>query len=250
MKRIWPAVLFSVLVASQGFSQAAGGYSRQATVSEAAGKIHFSTNSPRPLTQILEAFSQKFGWVVSYEDPQFTAPQDLASAPSDNSPRLPGGHDFAVDVPANAPNEEKTLLAVIAAYNQSKNPGRFELRKLPSGGFSIAGIAAYDDKGKISPQQVPLDIPITLPSQQRTLGETVNAILQEVSAHNHIQFTLAVAPTSVLDHTNVTIGGNAVQARELLRQSLSEAQVKMYWRLIFDPTSKGYFLDIHTVHTK
>jgi hypothetical protein len=249
MKRIWPAVLFSVLVVSQGFSQA-GQSSREATVSESAGKIHFSANSPRPLLQILEAFSQKFGWVVSYEDPQFTAPQDLVRGQGDNSLQLPSGHDFAVDVATNAPDEEKTLGAVIAAYNQSKNPGRFELRKLPSEGFSIAGTAAYDDKGKISAQQAPFDIPITLPSQARKLGETVNAILQEVSTRSHTQFTLAVAPNSLLENTNVTIGGNAVQARELLRQSLSAEKVKMYWRLIFDPTSKGYFLDIHTVHTK
>jgi len=250
MKRIWPAVLFSVLVVSQAFSQA-GQSSRQATVSESAGKIHFSANSPRPLMQILEAFWQKFGWVVSYEDPQFTAPQDLSAAgQGDNSTQLPNGHDFAVDVAANAPDEEKTLGAVIAAYNQSKNPGRFELRKLPSEGFSIAGTAAYDNNGKISPQQVPFDIPITLPSQERKLGETVNAILQEVSNRSHIQFTLAVAPNSLLDNTKVTIGGNPVPARELLRQSLSAGQVKMYWRLIFDPTSKGYFLDIHTIRPK
>jgi hypothetical protein len=48
----------------------------------------------------------------------------------------------------------------------------------------------------------------------------------------------------------VKVGGTKVSARELLLQILSQLQGNFYWRLLFDPNSKGYVLDLHLMHPK
>ena len=225
-------------------------YLRQPTVSESEGAVHITANSPRPLAQVLDALRQKYKWVVSYEDPQFTAAQDLTTAPGNGDERiqLPNGGSFSVDFPATNPDEEKTVRAVVDAYNHSKNPGRFELRRIPQGDFYVVGIGANDDKGRISSQQVVFDTPITIAAEDKSIAETLNAICQQISSQAHVQVTVGVSPRSLLEHTNVKIGGKALPARDLLVQALAAIHKTVYWHLLFDPNSKGYYLDIHSAH--
>ncbi|HKH98949.1 MAG TPA: hypothetical protein VJ999_07565 [Candidatus Sulfotelmatobacter sp.] len=210
--------------------------------------VHITANSPRPLAQILDALQVKYKWIVSYEDPQFTSQQDIVTVTGagDTQMQLPSGGSFSADFSAAAPDEEKTLRSMVDSYNHSKNPGRFEVKKTAQGTFYLVGTAATDDKGHISPQQAVFDLPITVPAEDRTITETLNLICQEISNHTHIQVTVGVTPRSLLDHTNVKVGGNAVAARDLLLQSLAEVRTHPYWRLLFDPNSKGYYLDIHS----
>jgi hypothetical protein len=238
-----------VLAALQSFSQTtqnAGHYLRDAAISQDAGSVHIQANSPRPLAQVLDALHRKYGWTIDYEDPQYLSPMDTTDAPSDaSSPRLPSGGSFGVEFPASSLDEEKTLRLVVDFYNQSKNPGRFELRRSAPDRFHVVGIAARDEKGAVSPQPVLLDSPVTLPIDERSITETVNLICQEITAQSHSPVTIGVSPRSVLDHSAVKVGGTKVSARDLLLQALTASHHNIYWRLLFDPASKGYFLDMH-----
>jgi|HubBroStandDraft_6_1064221.scaffolds.fasta_scaffold93983_3 hypothetical protein len=268
MNFIHRAVLLSGLLAGQAFSQtapaaqapapapapvpaqapAASPYSRQATIFESAGMVHISANSPRPLEQILNALQVKYKWIVSYEDPQFTAQQDLTASPTDPHMQLPSGGSFAVDVSGAEPDQEKTLKAIVDSYNHSKNPGRFEVRKTTDGRFYVAGVAATDDKGKISAQPPVFDTPITIPAEERTITETLTLICKEISTRSHVPVVIGVSPRSLLEHATVKIGGNAVSARDLMVQSLADVRTHPYWRLLYDPNTKGYYLDLHSSH--
>jgi hypothetical protein len=244
------AMTLSMFVSIQALSQTTPGvrpYLKEATISQTSGTVHIEANSPRPLAQVLDALRQKYGWVVDYEDPQYVSSVDVLPAP-DNDPQsqLPGGGSFSVDFPAAAPDPEKTLRLVVDSYNRSKNPGRFDLRGNGQSGFFVVGTSARDEKGGISPQQVLFDIPVTLPVAERTITDTVNLICQQMSAQSHIAVTLGVSPRSLLDRTTVKVGGTKVPARELLLQSLMATHHSLYWRFLFDPGSKGYFLSIHS----
>jgi hypothetical protein len=236
---------------------AANPYQREASISQTEGTIHVSANSPRPLAQILDALRQKYGWLVDYEDPQYVSQLDIVERPGPNETILsfPGGGTFVVDVPAGAsasapPVEDKTLRLIVDAYNQSSNPGRFELRKNEDGSSSIVGVGARDENGKISRQGPLFDLPVTLPTEERSASETVTLICQKITEHSHVQITLGVTPRNLIDYKNVKVGGAKAQARTLLSQTLESTGHTMYWRLLFDPKSKGYFLDVHAVHGK
>lgn len=238
-------------LALQGFAQTVSGpapYAREAAISQTASTIHIAANSPRPLEQTLDALRQKYGWVVDYEDPQYVSHSDFIEVPGDPSHnQVPSGGSFSVDFPAAAPDEEKTLRLILDAYNHSKNPGQFELRKNAQGAFFVVGTAAHDEKGAMAQQQAPFDLLVTIPNQERTITETINLICKALVQQNHTEITLGVNPRALIANTPVKVGGTKVPARELLLQSLAGVQRKTYWYLLFDPSSKGYYLDIHAI---
>jgi len=218
---------------------------KRATISENAGTTVITANSPRPLAQALDALQQKYGWLVGYEDPQFLSKSDLAEPATPGSQILPAGSRFTAEFPSTVSDEEKILQTVVDAYNSSENPGRFELRKTKQGNFSMVGTQAKNAQGHITPQRPVLDAPITLLPRQRTATDTINLISRRIAEQRGVKITLGVSPRNLLDHNNVKVSGTKVPARELLLQVLSSLRGTFYWRLLFDPNSKGYFLDIH-----
>jgi hypothetical protein len=245
-------------LAGTTFGQAA--YSKQATISESAGKIQLAANDSRPLTQALDALQQKYGWRVNYEDPQYTSKLDVIEAKGlqdkssyPNGPhRVPSGAAFSADLgpvpPANASlDEKKTLQLLIDSYNRSSNPGRFELREDPTEQvFNVVGTSAHDNQGRISPQQVVLDLPISIDAQDRSFSDTIDLICQKVSEKSHITLDFGVHPLG-LDQVHVTAGGKDLAARSILLRALASTGRKLCWRLLFDPDSGKYFLNVQLV---
>lgn len=236
---------------------AANPYLSEASITQSESTIHIIANSARPLAQVLDALRQKYGWVVDYEDPQYLSKADIVERPGlrGASLSLPAGGTFSVDVPPGIPAtapppEDKTLQLILDAYNQSKNPGRFALRKNEDGSYALAGIGAQDEKGKIVPQAVLFDQPITLPKKERTVTENLQLICQKIAELSHVQINVGVTPRVLMDHKNVMVGGTKAQARTLLLSTLESTGHAMYWRLFFDPKSKSYSLSIHVVHAQ
>ncbi len=242
--------------------RAQGSYSKQATISESAGKIRLVANDSRPLAQALDALQQKYGWRVNYEDPQYISKldviepkgtQDKSSHP-DGQHRVPAGGNFVVEfaggpAPNAVPDEQKTLQLLIDAYDRSDNPGRFELRKdkdRQEPVFDVIGTAAHDSQGKIAQQQVLLDALITLAPQERTFSDTIDLICQDIADKSHVKITLGIHPLG-LDRTNVTVGGKELAARSYLFRAMDSTSRKLVWRLLYDPESDSYFLNIHQV---
>jgi len=233
------------------FSQTAApreAYLKDAAISENAGTVRIVANSPRPLEQVLDALQRRYGWVVNYEDPQYVATADYVENAGAEHSRIPAGRSFSIEFPSGAA-EEKILRLVVDAYNKSTNPGHFEVRQLADASFDIVGTEAQDEKGKMFAQQIPLDVSVTLPSEERPINETVDQICQEVTKQLHYDFNLGISPRSFLLRTTAKIGGTNKSAREFLTQSLTATHQRLYWRLLFDPNTKTYLLNLHAVHS-
>jgi hypothetical protein len=248
MKR---ALILTLLVGFQGHSQttAPEQYWKQAKVSETNGNVQIQVNSPRPITQVLEALQEKYRWVVNYEDPQFTAAVDQVEQPGTNGKLiLPTGGKFEVEFPAKSPDEEKTLRSLVDSYNRSKNPGRFELRTANSL-FYIVGTGAHDNKGAIANQTVVLDLPVTPSAEEHTITDALNEICEQISAQSHITVIVGISPRNVLDHNSVKLSATKAPAREVIQQCFEASHHKLYWRLLYDASSERYLLNIHSVRS-
>jgi len=244
------ALFFLILLVSlRAFSQASTpreAYLKDAAISENARMVRIVANSPRPLEQALDALQRKYGWFVNYEDPQYVAPADyIENADSDHS-RVPAGRTFSVEFPSGSA-EEKVLRLIVDAYNKSGNPGHFEVRQLADETFDIVGTQAHDEKGRTLAQQIPLDLSVTLPTDERPINETVDRICEEVTKQLHYDLNVGISPRSFLLRTTAKIGGTNKPAREFLTQSLTATRQRLYWRLLFDPNSKTYLLNLHAV---
>ena len=241
--------LFAILplqALAQNTAQDPAPYLREAVVTETAATVRITANSPRPLLQIVEALQRKYGWVIGYEDPRYIARLDVVALPGGES--QPAGGVFKVEFAASAPQQENVLRQVLDSYNESKNPGRFELRRTGDGEFYIAGVGARNAMGAISAQHPLLDLPLTVDARERTITETINLICRQIALKSHIKITLGVSPASLLMYNTAKIGGTKMPARDLLLQCMRATHRNLYWRLLFNPTSKSYFLDIHSAH--
>jgi hypothetical protein len=219
-------------------------YTKEALITETAGTVRITANSPRPLEQVLDALQRKYGWVINYEDPQYVSAVDVVKA-ADEDAQVPAGGSFTFEFPGAAPNEERVLQQLVESYNKSKNPGHFELRHTDDGMFNVVGIAGHGEKGEIVQQQAPLDFPLSLANQEQSIDGVVNRICAEVSKKSRSNVVLAISPRKILSQNRVVVGGKKVAARELLAKGLVAAHGKIYWRLLFDPNSKSYYLDLH-----
>lgn len=218
--------------------------------------FHVAAKPPRPLEHAIDEIRLKYGWVVSYEDPQYLSPKDVVESAAPKGMEdakvimVPAGETFNFDLPAlkspdEAPPAEESLKRMVEAYNHSGGPGQFELRNGADGAFSIVGVAARDEKGTVSPQKILLDTVLTIPADKRTIDETLDILCRKLTDATHIPVTMGITPRNLLEHTYVSAGGTNLSARILLAQALAAAGRPMYWRLLFDPNSKGYVLNIH-----
>jgi hypothetical protein len=252
--------IFFLFCCSAGTTYGQGPYSEQATILETSGKIQLVANDSRPLAQALNALQQKYGWRVNYEDPQYASKLDVIDAKGlqDKSPspngqrRVPSGGSLVAELgaaPASnvVPDEKKTLQALIDSYNRSSNPGRFELREnLTEQVFDVVGTAAHDNQGRISQQQVLLDLPITIDSQERSFSDTLDLVCQKIAEKSHITISFGVHPLG-LDRVPVTVGGKDLTGRSFLLRAMGSTGRKLCWRLLFDPDSGSYFLNVQQV---
>jgi len=210
-------------------------------------------SGPRPLQQALGALRLKYNGAVSYEEPQYLSARALVEDPHTKGSFIPASKPFSVEIPpvqsaTDAPAQEKSLQVIVDAYNHSGNPGQFEVRKTEGKAISVVGVAAIDDKGAFSPQKPLLDSPIIIPAKERTIADTVDLLCQQLTDATHIPLSVGISPRSLVDHTNVHLGGDKTSARTILAQALAASTAPLYWQLVYDPNSKGYVLNIHSVH--
>jgi hypothetical protein len=245
--KLTACIFFTAVLFPSAYTPAAqekAAYLKQAELVEKGDTVQIVANSPRPLLQVLDALLQKYGWVVDYEDPQFTSAPDLRQSPDKQT--LPAGGRFVVEFPARNP-EEKILQSVLDAYNKSENPGKYELRKSADNHFAAVGTQARDAKGRLAHQESAFDTVITIPAENRSISATLDLICRAIAEKQKIPITLGVIPRHLADLTQVKAGGTKVPARDLLRQSLAVPNRQLYWQLLFDPGSKGYWLNVHAI---
>jgi len=219
--------------------------------------VHLNAGGPRPLLQAIDALQQKYGWVVDYEDPQYSAAvagaANRPSPPNRRRANMVGNSENAFSVqfnvgptPDSRPDEATVLTTVIDAYNQSGGVAEFKLLSEHGAGFAVVGIGVRDvNNNEIASQQPVLDSPISLASERRSAGETIALICRKVSQASRVP--ISVNPAENLDgNAGVVVGGSSVPARTLLSHALLSRGEKLYWRLIYDAGGKNYVLSIQS----
>jgi hypothetical protein len=203
----------------------------------------------QPLCQAMTAIGQEYGWAVHYEAPPYQGKHDLmdstnpmyrAAHPDAMVDLGPAGGAFQSTYPESPSMwgppamEQQVLEKVVSDYNQSGNPGHFVVRRLSHGSFDVIGDAIHDDSGANIPISPVLDTPINLPRVARTRLDTVEALLQALSAKVGIRMYIYEAPVNVLSRESTVIGASA-PARDLLMQALDGSRLKWVWILTYHP---------------
>jgi len=235
-------------------------YLDRAVISQTGDTVHIFANAPRPLAQALDALERKYWWKVSYEDPCYTSdldlvdnidPQYLKGHPGARAP-VPSGGAFNVDFPSGPtpdkpPDEYSTLKAVVDAYNDSGNPGRFELRSDGKGNFDVVGVAAHDKGGRVVRQKPVLDLSITVAPRQTNAKDAIDLIRQALARQIGTRVLDGAWGSQFVNEVTVMVGGEEEPARTVLWRTLSAISPndgQLRWRLFWDPESAEYWLNV------
>jgi hypothetical protein len=222
--------------------------------------VKLSVDDPRPLAEAVKQLQEKYGWVITYEDPRLINESDLLDEtdpkyrqahPGGMRALTPkGGHleiSYFVSPATGKPENPKALLQMLLnTYATSANPGRFELKQTGQI-FHIIPAQAKDIRGRWVHQASILDIPITFPEKERSVYETLETITRALSSATQVRVVVGTIPLNLFVRRHTTQSASSEPAREALIRTLESTNQKFSWRLLYDPGMKMLVLNVRSV---
>lgn len=214
-------------------------------------------DEPRPLWFALDQLENVIHFPVNYEDPPWASASDLQTI---TPPRCPTcqtigprtGHVTAsIEKPlAGTASEADALFDVnllLISYRLNSLSGEFQTEQA-NGMIYVTPTTVRGADGVIRPVTSPLLTKITIPYDRGRVTETVQAILNAVTAATGLRFGIGGIPFLPPDMANFS--ATNITARDALANLFSQASaLPITYRLIFDPdpTPKkfDYIINIH-----
>jgi len=229
-------------------------------------RITLSVRDARPLAKAILTLEAQYGCIITYEDPRYAYPDDIADVteqvrrdldkyPPGRAPKVlvPKGGELTFQYDANSQLSSpldpavvvRQLLAVQAA---SPNAGTFRMEK----GENIIHViptAIKDRSGKPRPNKSVLDALITLPDKERTGLQTLEDLCAAIGRTMQVRVIVGTIPEGLFLRHKDKYGVTDQKARNVLIH-LFEATGqgrRLSWQMFYGPGTKMYVLNIHTV---
>jgi hypothetical protein len=221
-------------------------------ISRNGNQITMQATSNRPMSLATTGISEEYGYKLDYEDPIFISaaettnvatPEWIAIHPQKRELLIPLGGSFEVRFSeefnvAGELNKGEIVSKTVSTYNESGLSGRFTVIEESSHDFAVVGLSS-DQK-----QSPFLGTRISIPKAQRDGAATLKLILDTVSSKTGIPYVIGSRPTRLLKATNVTVGGDDLIARDLIRQILDETGRSLRWLMLYEPTYNTYHFNL------
>jgi hypothetical protein len=246
--------LLSLVTSAQSAGRAK--FSDHARLQHGDSVVTVTANDSIPLLQAIAELRLEYGWQINWESaPGYshfdvvddTDPRWRAGHPGEKGVTRPAGGLFTGTFPepkdpSDAGAERESLTRLIDEYNATDNPGKYVLRVDPDGQLTIVGTRVKDEAGALQKIAPLLDTPVVLPHALRSVDETIRSILGALQSVTGKKVILATASSSLFMTTQVTMGGDKVAARELLKQAFASTKRPLQYDLSFDPDVPIYVL--------
>jgi hypothetical protein len=216
-----------------------------------SGEVAVSVTASRPLYFTLLALCERYGWIVDYEDPVYSAresrdatdPHWRQEHPDGTGFFEPAGGKFVAalgKVDERNPDQQGLLVAMIQQYNSSANPGVFRLIRTARGRWVVSG-QSRSGPGSLTGGM--FDVAIKPDSRREVVSEALQKLENECSAAG-VPLQMGTVPRNAISQSFVEGFGGALSCREQLGRILSAVQYSLTYDLLYDIGSHGYFLNI------
>jgi len=223
-----------------------------------------SVDDPRPIAAVLQVLENKYGYAITYEDPEFTNSQDIKDATSEvaakhagrsNGKRIlipkGGAFQFRYNVENGKPQEDATTLLrrMVTEYgNLGHSTFTVQTREARNKTeWHVVPAKVHDESGMLTDYSALLDRVISIPSKERSALEMLGEICQQLTLVSGRRVGVGNVPTNPLISYHAELEASNESARDALTKLLSRFQNQLVWQLFFDPGLKWYILNIHLV---
>jgi hypothetical protein len=254
---IWLRALATLCVVVSVLAFAAP--ARGALQTKTAQIIIDDEHNTRPLATAVRELEERYGWIITFEEapPEFDLLDITASVRKDYDPTKPQLKiltrraiplRFIYNVPDQTPRSDpmSVLPALLKAYELSGNQGKFRI--IQTGAvFHVVPTMSENAQGIPTPRSSRLDVRIDVEPGEKTVLQTVRAILRAVSSLTGTNVLIGTVPTNLFSQTTVREAARDESARDVLMRTLAATKRTMSWQLFCSASPKVCALNIHTV---
>ncbi len=228
-------------------------------------KVNLSVQDGRPLAKAIETLEAKYGWVITYEDPRYVHLSEIAdvtemvrnplhkSTPGSEATRVlvPKGGALVIDYDVMSDtglpvDREAVIQQLLEANSVYGNAGSFRLERKGQV-LHVIPTAAKSSTGKLAAQESVLDTVISLPAEERSAMQTLDAICAAVSQATKTQVVVGMVPLNRFFQHRDQEGATSETARDVLLKLLERTGTNLSWQLFYEPGIRMYALNIHQV---
>ena len=204
--------------------------------------VSVAVNDPRPLASAIQEIERQLGLVITYEEVPWVYPPDVVDVTA--SVRRDGNSSQRVVIPRGGPfvcsgslsgetseSQAALLEGVLEQYHAQGYPGRFSLKRTGDR-FHVVVSQRRDAKGVFEIVRPMLDVPVTIPTRDRTVATMIQAIVQQVRDNTGGKVYLGLLPMNVLARARVADGAEGESARAVLARTLAAVPRKTSWQLL------------------
>jgi len=223
-----------------------------------------AVNSGRPLASVIKEFEDRYGWIVTYEDPRYSYQKDLKDVTEAvRNPASTNVSGLRVVVPkagplvvsfvrpspdAGASQVLEVVRSLVQNHNGSGYPGVFEAISADDLIHVVPTQVVARDGGIASNSSV-LDVSMSLPTQEkRNAFQTIEAVLAKVESVTGFKIAIGTVPTALLVGTVAEEEVLNQSARHILARTLRATGKGLSWRLLYGPDVRYYALNLRIVN--
>jgi hypothetical protein len=223
--------------------------------------IKLSVDDPRPVAKAVEELVSRYGYVITYEDPRHAYQGDIQDVttkvrkdfdqyPIGKAPKVivPLGGTLTLSIPSSPSISTQALAAVLEQLMsaQSKRGEGGHFRVVQAGDvFHVLPSEVRDGSGNWAGQSSILEVPISLPVEDRDEDGTISAICNAVSVAAHVQVFSGVPIGGLGSHYR--LGADNERARDVLIRAFTAMNQKLTWQLFYGFSENMYALNIQSV---
>ncbi len=217
--------------------------------------VTLSVVDPKPLAAAIYQLETRYGVLITYEDPVYESDaviDDVTASVSKGGPAkgkvlVPRQRQFAFQHPNfDKKRPEAMLRALVREYNVMNNGDQFDLIQQGSL-FHVVPRMSANRLGVPTIRQSRLESVISLPEEERTLRQTLELVLAQVSTASGVRVGLGTVPVNLVMRSKLRLGSRSASARDLLVEALATTRVPLSWRLLCAPLAGACAFNIHPV---
>jgi hypothetical protein len=205
-----------------------------------------------PVKYAIDILRQRYYLPITYEDPVYACPCDLADmtytrktpGPKIIVPKSQRLHFEYAEIGGKPQEDITTLVRRLLSEHAAQGGTIFEVRerRTPKGTeWNVIPVRAHSSSGELVDQADILGASVSIPEAQRTASEFIAEMLQQVQTETRYQVHWATL-AGHLDTWTRNFGADNVSAREALVDLFGRVPTPIIWEMSYDPESDRFSL--------